>query len=85
MLKFLIQHLRPVKPRISSPEVSRPLSVQTEVYPTRSSPSTRLDVHQVGRECSERAWPNFEASCLRGAVSKTQVREVRFVTTDRVR
>jgi hypothetical protein len=43
----------------------------------------RLDVHQVGRECSEQAWPNFEASCLRTAVSKTQVREVRFVTTDR--
>jgi hypothetical protein len=45
----------------------------------------RLDIHQAGRECSEKAWPNFEASCLRSAVAKTQVREVRFVTTDRVR
>jgi hypothetical protein len=45
----------------------------------------RLDVHSAGRECSERAWPNFEASCLRTAATKTQVREVRFVTTDRVR
>ena len=45
----------------------------------------RLDVHAVGRECSEQAWPNFEASCLRGAATTTQVHEVRFVTTDRVR
>jgi hypothetical protein len=45
----------------------------------------RLDIHAAGRECSEQAWPNFEASCLRGAGTRTQVREVRFVTTDRVR
>jgi hypothetical protein len=45
----------------------------------------RLDLHQVGRNCSEQAWPNFEASCLRTAVTRTQVREVRFVTTDHAR
>jgi hypothetical protein len=45
----------------------------------------RLDVHQVGRECSEKAWPNFEASCLRSAGTRTEVHQVRFVTTDRVR
>ncbi|HLZ00923.1 MAG TPA: hypothetical protein VKR55_02085 [Bradyrhizobium sp.] len=45
----------------------------------------RLDYHPVGRDCSQQAWPNFEASCLRNAVTRTQVREVRFVSTDRTR
>ena len=31
----------------------------------------RLDIHPVGRDCSQQAWPNFEASCLRAAGSKT--------------
>ena len=41
--------------------------------------SDRLDVRSVGRECSQQAWPNFEASCLRkaggsrGAVAKVRV------------
>ena len=43
----------------------------------------RLDYHPVGANCSEQAWPNFEASCLRNAVTKTVVREVRLVTADR--
>ena len=43
----------------------------------------RLDVHPVGRNCSEHAWPNFEASCLRSAGTKTTIREARLVTADR--
>lgn len=43
----------------------------------------RLDVKPVGRDCSENAWPNFEASCLRTVGSKTTVRQARFVTADR--
>ena len=43
----------------------------------------RLDVKHVGRGCSEQAWPNFEASCLRSAGSKVVVREARLVTADR--
>ena len=43
----------------------------------------RLDMHQVGRNCSQQAWPNFEASCLRSAGSKILVREARLVTADR--
>ena len=31
----------------------------------------RLDVHLVGKDCSQQAWPNFEASCLRSAGSKS--------------
>ena len=43
----------------------------------------RLDIRPVGRDCSEQAWPNFEAFCLRNAGSKTVVRQARLVTADR--
>ena len=43
----------------------------------------RLDVHPVGRDCSQQAWPNFEASCLRQVGTKTVVRQARLVTADR--
>jgi len=43
----------------------------------------RLDVHAIGRNCSENAWPNFEASCLRTVGTKTVVRQARLVTADR--
>ena len=45
--------------------------------------SDRLDIRPIGRDCSQQAWPNFEASCLRAATSKTTVREARLVTADR--
>jgi hypothetical protein len=41
----------------------------------------RLDIHPVGRDCSQQAWPNFEASCLRVAGTKaTNIREARSQT-----
>jgi hypothetical protein len=43
----------------------------------------RLDVHPVGRDCSQQAWPNFEASCLRVAGSRVVIRNARLVTADR--
>jgi hypothetical protein len=43
----------------------------------------RLDVRPVGRDCSQQAWPNFEASCLRQVGTRTAVREARLVTADR--
>jgi hypothetical protein len=43
----------------------------------------RLDVHPVGRDCSQQAWPNFEASCLRVAGSRVMIRDARLVTADR--
>ena len=51
--------------------------------PQALAKADRLDVHPVGRSCSQQAWPNFEASCLRTAGSKTLVREARLVTADR--
>jgi hypothetical protein len=44
----------------------------------------RLDVRPIGRDCSQQAWPNFEASCMRVAGTKTEVREARLVTASRV-
>jgi hypothetical protein len=44
----------------------------------------RLDIHTVGAGCSQKAWPNFEASCLRVAGTKNStIREARLVTADR--
>ena len=51
--------------------------------PQALAKSDRLDVRPLGRDCSEQAWPRFEASCLRRAGTKATVREARLVTADR--
>lgn len=52
--------------------------------PVALAKSDRLAVKSVGSTCSEKAWPNFEASCLRNAATKViNIREVRVVSTDR--
>ncbi|WP_291842121.1 hypothetical protein [Bradyrhizobium sp.] len=43
----------------------------------------RLDIRNPGKDCSQQAWPNFEASCLRVVGSKTVVHDARVVTADR--
>ncbi|WGR67790.1 MULTISPECIES: hypothetical protein [unclassified Bradyrhizobium] len=43
----------------------------------------RLDIRTTGKDCSQQAWPNFEASCLHRAGTKATVREARLVTADR--
>ena len=43
----------------------------------------RLDIQSVGRNCSQQAWPNFEASCLRATGSSIMIRQARLVTADR--
>jgi hypothetical protein len=43
----------------------------------------RLDIRPVGTDCSQQAWPNFEASCLRAAGTKSVIRHARLVTADR--
>jgi hypothetical protein len=43
----------------------------------------RLDIRTIGRDCSQQAWPNFEASCMRRAGTKSNVREARLVTANR--
>jgi hypothetical protein len=51
--------------------------------PQALAKADRLDVRPVGRDCSQQAWPNFEASCLRAAVTKTSINQARLVTADR--
>ncbi len=50
--------------------------------PQALAKADRLDIHVVGN-CSQQAWPNFEASCLRASGTKSIVREARLVTADR--
>ena len=53
--------------------------------PEALAKADRLDIKTVGRACSEQAWPNFEAACLRNAATKTvTISNVRVVTTDRL-
>jgi hypothetical protein len=51
--------------------------------PQALAKADRLDIRTLGKDCSQQAWPNFEASCLRTAGSKSTVKEARLVTADR--
>jgi hypothetical protein len=51
--------------------------------PAPLAKADRLDIRTTGRDCSQQAWPNIEASCLRIQGSKMLVREARLVTADR--
>jgi hypothetical protein len=51
--------------------------------PQALAKADRLDIRTAGPDCSQQAWPNFEASCLRVAGSKTMIRQARLVTADR--
>ena len=57
-------------------------SVEASV-PQALAKGDRLDIRPVGKDCSQQAWPNFEATCLRAAGSKSLIREARLVTADR--
>jgi hypothetical protein len=52
--------------------------------PQALAKADRLDIHPVGRDCSQQAWPNFETSCLRKAGTKAAIREARLVTASRI-
>ncbi|MGJ5082664.1 hypothetical protein [Bradyrhizobium sp. HKCCYLS3013] len=43
----------------------------------------RLDIRLIGRDCSQQAWPNFEAGCLRSAGTRGTIREARMVSVER--
>ena len=61
------------------------LSPQVEARaPVVGAKADRADVRPLGAECSQQAWPYFEAACLRDARDLlAPVREVRIVSTDR--
>ena len=52
--------------------------------PQALAKADRLDVRPVGTDCSQQAWPNFEASCLRKAGTRASIREARLVTANRI-
>jgi len=53
--------------------------------PLNSGKGDRLDIHPIGKRCSQQAWPYFEARCTRDRRQATgQPRNVRIVTTDRI-
>ena len=43
----------------------------------------RLEVRAVAVSCSTQVWPDFAASCLRGADSAAKILEARLVTARR--
>lgn len=61
------------------------LSPQVEARaPVPGAKSDRADVRPLGEACSQRAWPYYEAACLRDAGHPLgTVREVRMISTDR--
>lgn len=64
------------------------LSVSEQVEARGSVPGVkadRADIRPLAGKCSQRAWPYFEAGCLRDTRNPfSQAREVRIVTTDRL-
>jgi hypothetical protein len=63
------------------------LSISEQVEARGSVPGVkadRADTRPLARDCSQNAWPYFEATCLRDTRNSFgEVREVRVVTADR--
>ena len=61
------------------------LSMQVEAHAHAvAAKGDRADARPLGGQCSQNAWPYFEASCLRDARKPFgQVGQVRMVSTDR--
>jgi hypothetical protein len=64
------------------------LSLTDAVEARGSTPGVkadRADARLLARDCSQHAWPYFEASCLRDTRNTFgQARVVRIVSTDRI-
>jgi len=53
--------------------------------PVALAKGDRLDIRAFGPDCSQQAWPNFEAACLRAAGTKSMIRQARLISADRTR
>jgi hypothetical protein len=52
--------------------------------PIHGGKGDRLDIRPLGTQCSEQAWPYFEANCLRDKrAAMGKVNSARIVTADR--
>jgi len=62
------------------------LSISEQVEARGSAPAAkadRADARPLARDCSQNAWPYFEAACLRDTRNAFgQVRDVRLVSAD---
>ena len=67
--------------------LSPSLSPQVEAgAPAVNGKSDRADTRPLGKDCSQHAWPYYEAACLRNTSNRlADPREVRFVAMDRQR
>ena len=53
--------------------------------PIHSGKGDRLDIRPLGAQCSEQAWPYFEANCVRDRrAAMGQAKAPRIVTADRL-
>jgi hypothetical protein len=53
--------------------------------PLHTGKGDRLDYRPLGVQCSEQAWPNFEAKCVRDTrAAMGKAKEARIVTADRI-
>ena len=53
--------------------------------PIHGGKGDRLDYRPLGTQCSELAWPNFEAGCMRDKrATMGKAKQVRIVTADRL-
>ena len=53
--------------------------------PIYAGKGDRLDYRPLGTQCSEQAWPNFEAGCMRDPrTAGGKARQARIVTADRI-
>jgi hypothetical protein len=61
------------------------LTLQVDAAAGPGAKSDRADARPLAAECSQKAWPYVEATCLRDARNPLgQAREVRFVPLDKV-
>lgn len=62
------------------------MSPQVEASaPAPIAKSDRLDIRPLGTACAQRAWPYYEAHCVRArAGTVPSLQPVRIVTTDRL-
>jgi hypothetical protein len=53
--------------------------------PIHGGKGDRLDIRPLGTQCSEQAWPYFEANCIRDKrAAMGQAKSPRVVTADRL-
>jgi hypothetical protein len=67
---------------VAFPSLSPPVDASS---PIPGAKGDRADIRPLGTDCGEKAWPYFDAACMRDARAPlAQPRDVRAVSADRV-